>query len=256
MDKPSDLVFDIETSPMLVFAWQLGKQDISYKNIYKERQVLCIGYAFNDDPPSVINMDYDQFDLHVRDNDADKEMIQKFIEIVGKADRVIGHNAKRFDISVLRSRIVKHQLPDFQPLLVDDTYSQTKDIGFSSHKLDYMTGFLGLEQKKDHPYEMWLDVVNKVPGAFEDMQEYCKGDIESTRQMYKRLQPYTQSQLNMSIWMGKPTVCPHCGSKRKAMVRKYRMTRTGRYPQFQCMDCGRYFSNGTNYVKKSGTYMR
>ena len=175
--------------------------------------------------------------------------------VLRKADRVIGHNVKRFDISVLRSRIIKHQLPDFEPLLIDDTYGQTKGIGFASHKMDYMTGFLDLPQKKDHPYEMWVDTVTKVPGAFEKMQEYCMGDVESNRLMYKRLSPYIKSQLSMSVWVGKADVCPHCGS-RKRMVRKYRLTRTSKFPQYQCMNCGHYYSSGTNHIKKSGTYMR
>ncbi len=240
---------------MLVFAWALGRQEVDYKRIYKERQVLCIGYAFNDGPVDILTTDYDLYDLHIRDNDADKQLIEQFSGLVAQADRVIGHNAKRFDISVLRSRLIKHMLPDFVPLLVDDTYQQTKGIGFASHKLDYMTGFLGLEQKKDHPYELWLDVVNKVPGAFESMQDYCKGDVEINRQMYNRLQPYIKSSLNMGVWEGKKKACRHCGST-KLIIRKYKYTGTGKFPIYQCGNCGKYSDGGTNLRKQSGKYTR
>ena len=239
---------------MLVFAWGLGQQNIDYKRIYKERQVLCIGYAFDNQPVEILTLDYDNYDLHVRDNDADKSMVEKFSEVVQQADRVIGHNAKRFDIAVLRSRLIKHHLPDFMPLLVDDTYGQTKGIGFASHKLDYLTGFLGLKQKRDHPYEMWLDVVMKVPGAFEDMQEYCKDDVDITRQMYRELQPYTKSSLNMAVWSGQE-VCRHCGSD-KLLVRKYHYTNAGRYPIYQCGACGKYSTSGKNDLKQSSKYPR
>lgn len=255
MDKPIDLFFDIETSPMLVFAWGLGKQDIDYKRIYKERQVLCIGFAWDTGPVQVLTLDYGKFDLHVRDNDADLEMVKEFSNIINQADRVIGHNAKRFDISVLRSRLIKHQLPDFVPLLVDDTYTQTRGIAFASHKLDYLAPFLGLPPKEDHPYEMWLDVVNHVPGALEKMQFYCKGDVDRTRQVYGRLQPYIKSSLNMAVWNDDEEACPHCGSN-LLHVRKYRYTPAGRYPIYQCGNCGKYSNSGKNDLKQSGKYPR
>lgn len=255
MDKPVDLFFDIETSPMMVFAWGLGKQEIDYKRIYKERQVLCIGYAFDDGPVEILTTDYEKYDLHVRDNDADLELVRKFTDLAEQADRVIGHNAKRFDVAVLRSRIIKHQLPDFVPLLIDDTYAQTKGIGFASHKLDYLTGFLGLEQKKDHPYELWLRVVSKEPGAFEEMQEYCRGDVDINRKMYHRLFPYIKSSLNMAVWSGDDGVCPHCGSTH-LLVRKYKYTGAGRYPIYQCGECGKYSNSGKNELKQSGKYPR
>lgn len=255
MEKPNRLYFDIETSPMLVFAWGLGKQEIDYKRIYKERQVLCIGYAFGDDPVQLLTMDYGKYDLHVRDNDADLAMVQKFSGLVEKADQVIGHNARYFDISVLRSRLIKHKLPDFSPVLIDDTYLQTKDIGFASHKLDYLTGFLDLPQKQEHPYELWLQVVSHVPGAFKRMQEYCKGDVEINRKLYKRLKPYIKSSLNLAVWNGNSQLCPHCGSKHM-VIRKYKYTPVGKYPQYQCMECGHYSSTGGNQVKRASEYLR
>lgn len=235
---------------MLVFSWALGKQEIDYKRIYKERQVLMIGYAFGDAPVEIITLDYGKYDLHQRDNDADLTLCHEFSALAAQADRVIGHNAKRFDISVLRSRLIKHRLSDFVPLLVDDTYQQTKGIGFASHKLDYLTGYLGLEQKRDHPYELWLDVVMKVPGALDEMMTYCKGDVEINRQLYNRLQPYIQSSLNMAGWSGQE-VCRHCGSE-KLIVRKYKYTGVGRYPIYQCGECGKYSPSGKNELKPSG----
>ncbi len=241
---------------MLVFAWGLGKQEIDYKRIYKERQVLMIGYAFDNNPVEVLTLDYDKYDLHIRDNDADLSLLMQFSSLVEQADRVIGHNAKRFDVSVLRSRLIKHRLPDFVPLLVDDTYQQTKGIGFASHKLDYLTKFLGLETKKEHPYEMWLDVVNHVPGALEEMMTYCKGDVEINRDMYNRLQPYITSSLNLAVWSGDSDVCRHCGTKGKLMIRKYKYTASGRYPIYQCGECGKYSPSGKNDIKQSSKYPR
>lgn len=255
MEKPLDLYADIETSPMLVFAWGLGKQEIDYKRIYKERQVLCIGYAFGDEPVKLLTLDYGKYDLHVRDNDADLVMVQKFSALVEKADRVIGHNTKYFDFSVLRSRLIKHQLPDFSPVLIDDTYLQTKDIGFASHKLDYLTGFLDLPTKREHPYELWLDVVGHVPGAFKEMQDYCKRDVEINRKLYKRLKPYIKTSLNMAVWNGVPQSCPHCGSD-KLIVRGYHFTPVGQYPRYQCKSCGHYSSMGANRIKHASTYLR
>lgn len=254
--QPNILFFDIETLPLLVFAWELGKQEIGYKNIYKERQVACIGYAWNDDSPKILEMDYKRHDLHQRDNDADKKMIEQFCTISSQADLVVGHNLKSFDVAVLRSRIIKHKLPDFVPFLVDDTYLSLKGVGFTSHKLDYMTGFLGLPQKADHPFEMWLKVVTHKAGAFKQMKEYCMGDVEITRQMYNRLKPYIRSALNRAIFNHNPDMCPNCGRVGALIRRGYRYTLTGKYPRYECKACHTYPSIGKNLVSKSNTFLR
>lgn len=254
--QPNILFFDIETLPMLIFAWELGKQVVGYKNIYKERQVACIGYAWNDGPIQILELDYDNYDLHQRDNDADRMMIDRFVAVSREADLVVGHNLKSFDVSVLRSRIIKHQLPDFVPFLIDDTYRSLADVGFSSHKLDYMTGFLGLPPKEDHPYEMWLDVVTKVPGAFDKMKVYCMGDVDRTRQLYERVRPYLKSSLNRAVFVNDPKVCPNCGAKDTLIHRGFRYTLTGKYPRYECKSCHTFPSVGKSHVSKSGTFPR
>jgi DNA polymerase elongation subunit (family B) len=253
--EPNLLFVDGETSALLVYAWGLGKQDIDYKRIYKERQVLCIGYAFNDLPVNILTTNYDMFSIHNRDDDADKEMLQEFSDLCAQADLVIGHNIKQFDVGVLRSRIIKHGLPDLPPFLIDDTYIQTKGIGFTSHRLDYLTQYLGIGRKEDHPFEMWVDVMNKVPGAFEKMQTYCKGDVENNRKMYKRLLPYITSTLNLGVYHEREDICRYCGST-ELHPRKYRYTPTGKYTQFRCGNCGKYSTSGHNLLTKSGNYLR
>lgn len=255
-DQPNILYFDIETLPMLVFAWELGKQEIGYKNIYKERQVACIGYAWNDDPAQILALNYDQYDLHQRDNDADKSMIEQFVTMSSEADLIVGHNVKSFDVAVLRSRIIKHRLPDFVPFLIDDTYMSLRDVGFSSHKLDYMTGYLGLKQKSDHPYEMWIQVVTKVPGALDKMTTYCKDDVDNTRQLYNVLRPYFKSSLNRSVWQGDPNICPNCGAKDTLIHRGFRYTLSGKYMRYECKACHTYPSLGKNSIIKSSIFPR
>lgn len=253
MDNPKVLFFDIETSPMLLWGWGLGKQNIGYKQIYKEREVLCIGYAWDDEEPQCIALDYDMLSLTVRDDDADRELVNRFSVIAEEATMVVGHNAKQFDIGVLRSRMVKHQVPDFAPFLIDDTYLGTRSIKFPSHKLDYLTKYLGIGSKEEHPYEMWLDVMMKVPGALDKMVTYCRGDVENNRKLYKRLQPYMKSSLNRAIYHANAKLCPHCGTEDTLIIRGYTASR---FPRFQCTACGKYSTLGRSDVKKPSTYPR
>lgn len=254
--QPNILYFDIETLPLMVFAWELGKQVIPYQNIYKERQVACIGYAWNNEPAQILGMDYKKHDLHVRDNDADRQMIEEFVNISSDADVVIGHNVKAFDIGVLRSRIIKFGLPDFVPFLVNDSYQSTKGIGFTSHKLDYMATYFEMEQKAEHPYQMWVDVMTHRAGAFSKMQVYCMGDVDITRNVYLKLKPYIKSSLNMAVFRNDNTVCPNCGEAGMLIRRGYRYTLTGKYPRFECKACHTYPHIGKSTLLKGSTFPR
>lgn len=259
MVKPVTLYFDIETLPMIVTdVYELGRQDINYKQILKEVQVACIGYAFDNEPPAVLHMDYKAYDMWTRDDEADRKMITEFRALVERADLAVGHNLKAFDVGILRARMMKFQVPDFKPFLIDDTYQSTKEIRFTSHKLDYLAPYLLGERyrKKEHPAEMWRGVMTHAPGSFQRMITYCAHDVALTRRTYKHIRPYIKSSLNLAVFRRDKRVCPNCGTRNTMQSRGYRYTQTGAFKVYYCKSCQTYPSVGTNEIKRSGDMPR
>jgi hypothetical protein len=254
---PRKLFWDTETSLMVFAGWQPGKQYVGTKQIIKEREVVCIGYAFDEDAPQVLVFDLEKYDFTARDDDADRAMLEKFSTIYSQADLVIGHNIKAFDIAVVRSRLIRYGLPDLAPVLIDDTLSRTKAIGFSGHSLDYISRFLGVEEKKEHPYELWMNILlKKDPEAMQKMVTYCGGDVAHNRDVYKRLLPYIGSSLNLSVFHGRSTICPNCGKSGGLVRRGHRYGKVGKYNRYFCKHCKTYPSMGTNLISNSSKYPR
>lgn len=252
MTSPSILYFDIETSPMLVPVFRLGKQHVNHSQIMKREQVICISWAWNNQKVQHGIFDLSKYDLRKKDDDADYELIKNFSEMAESADIVVGHNAKFFDVGKLKSRIVKHKLPPLTPFLVDDTYLQTKCIGFASHKLDDLGDYLGYGKKLPHGdgMEWWVGVITGDQKYLEKMAKYCDRDVVRLRQIYQHLAPYMQSNLNMAA-VNESLCCtnPSCGSY-DLERRGYRRTRVGKFQRYQCKKCGTWVSDGKNLLVK------
>ena len=97
------LFFDIETSPNIVFSWNIGRDiSIDYENILNERAIICICYKWENDK-KIHHLTWNKGD--------DKKMIQEFARIIDSADEVIGHNSDRFDVKWVRTRALFHKIP-------------------------------------------------------------------------------------------------------------------------------------------------
>ena len=236
--------------------FELGKTHLSFENIKKEREVSVFSWAWGDNKVQAEHFNLNKFNLSKYDDDADKELLKKASDLMSTADLVLGHNERAFDIAVMRSRLVKHKLPDFTPVLLDDTYEQTKPIGFPSHKLDYLGKYLGEGRKVEHGIELWMGILNKDKKALDKQTEYCKGDVELLRKIYKRLKPYTKSTLNLAIFSGNSRNCPHCGSEETLIQRGYGYTTAGKYTRYQCKSCGHWSRDGKNEIVKPSNYKR
>jgi len=254
-DDPRLLFFDIETTPNIVAAFSIqGKQSLSHKQILKRCEVMCISWAWDDGKVQHKTFNLDKYDWYAKDDDADLELVKFFVTLAQDADMVIGQNSS-FDIGKLRSRLVKYKKQlnnlDFKPTLIDDTYYNTKDIYFDSHKLDDVGDYLGFGNKENHGdgYEWWIEVMRGNKKILKEMVVYCDGDVERTRQIYNYIKPFIKSSLNKAVWFNRPDSCPSCGqSERPLIIRKYNQKRQ---PVMQCPVCNAYpFTKGKSGIGK------
>lgn len=251
------LYFDVETSPCLAYVWGCGKQFVAAKQLKKERKIISIGYMFNNDKTvKVLKMDMTKHNINKFDDSADKEMLKKFVKVYNSANLVVGHNGRRFDRARIRARLVKFGLPDLDMSIpFDDSYTMTKEIDFTSHKLDHLGRYLQTGQKDQIDYEIWTKVMTGSRKALIEMCEYMKTDVIRLRDAYKRLKPYAKSKLNLSAFHDKAEMCPSCGSN-NFIKNSIRYTNSGQYQAYLCKDCGKRFQDGRNLLGKSSRIKR
>lgn len=147
--------------------------------------VVSIGYAVNDDKPTV---------LHAESVENEEQIIREFFAIV-KENRhatLVGHNILNFDLKFLkhRSMVLGIKLPVFIPFdakpwdnCLFDTMLQWDSKNFIS--LDKLCKAFGIKGKGDINGSM----VHKLwrAGKHNDIKEYCMSDVELTREVAKRM---------------------------------------------------------------------
>jgi uncharacterized protein YprB with RNaseH-like and TPR domain len=232
------LFFDIETSPNIVFSWNIGYDiRLSHDNILKERAIICICYKFEGES-KVHHLTWDKGD--------DKEMLKKFASIMDSADEIVGHNSDKFDIKWVRTRCIYHGISIIPDIKSIDTLKASRGkFKFNSNKLDYLGQFLGVGQKLETGgFDLWKKIVleNDVK-AMNKMVKYCKQDVLLLEKVFKKLNPYIPVKTNCAVMFNRPVIhCPECLSE-STVINKYRISATGtRAVTMHCNSCGKYFS--------------
>lgn len=161
-------------------------------------RVLTIAYAINDGPLECLCNPSNE-----------KETLEKFWELAGKSDMFIGHNIRDFDLVFLlqRSAILgvrptwnRFQVPGQKP------WEMTKFLDFARYKnapifdtmhewsiwnghkatLEHVALALGIPTPKVGIDGHEVDKFFKA-GKLQDIIDYCKRDVETTRLIYKKM---------------------------------------------------------------------
>jgi DNA polymerase elongation subunit (family B) len=231
------LFFDIETSPNLVFSWNVGRKiSIDYDNIINERAIICVCWKWEGED-KVYSLNWDKGN--------DKKLVEKFSQVINSAQEVIGHNSIGFDEKWLRTRCLFHGVslsPKFNS--IDTLKLSRKGFRFNSNRLDYIGKYLGLGKKEDTGgFSLWKAIVmNNSREALAKMIHYCKNDVILLEKIFQALNPYVESKTSKGIALGGTKVdCPECGSK-NIQYRGYSVTLGGsRKRRCQCQECGKYY---------------
>lgn len=232
------LFWDIETSPNVVLSWRIGyKINLDHGNLLKERAIICIGYKWEGE--SQVHV------LHWDENQCDKKMLEEFLEVANSADELVAHNGDKFDMPWFKTRCLFHGLPTTPDYKTVDTLQWARrKFYFNSNRMDYIAKFLGLGGKIKTEFGLWKDIVlNKCPKAMKLMTDYCKKDVTLLEQVWLRLSRMVRVKTHAGVLAGRDKwSCPHDSSTHVEM-RKFRVTAGGtKQYQFQCMDCGSYYT--------------
>ena len=233
--KPRILVFDIETSPNLVYTFGLFNQNISLEQVVKETSLLSISWKFLGEPETF----YMQVDQHQKDLWDDKELCQAVSALFQNVDAVIGHNITRFDLPVIRGRLYHHNLPQLPPVNEIDTLVMAGHAGkHLSRKLAHLTKglqFTKMAHAKFPGFALWRECLGRNPAAWEEMERYNRMDVISNEALFERLRPF--SKVHIPGFQTGDLCCPKCGSK-DLKKRGVLETRGGWYQRYKCSSCG------------------
>jgi hypothetical protein len=159
-------------------------------------RILCIAYAIDDQPVEVLNGD---------GNEAG--MLQKFWEIVDSIStpnrnpnwpdygvQFIGHNVMDFDLRFIYQRSIVNKIKPaynlsfarYRDYPIYDTMKEWVKWANANVGLESLALALGIPTPKDdidgsQVYDFWKE------GKTKEICEYCKRDVECTREVYKRM---------------------------------------------------------------------
>ena len=126
----------------------------------------------------------------------ERVLILQIIEHINATDLIIGHNIKEFDLPFIINRCKKHGIkpPDVGRMIKgrwywDETIVDTMDLwACGKYKemvsLNNLAKYFGLEPKEETIAKNFEQVFND---DLEKAIEYCKTDIELTKQIYEKL---------------------------------------------------------------------
>jgi predicted PolB exonuclease-like 3'-5' exonuclease len=189
------LFFDIETIPtdqslqhsgLLEAQMQLDEGEIIKRLSLSAAtaRILCLAYAL--EPPA-------DSSVTVLDGD-EREIIQNFWKLATETNLFVGHNVLDFDLRFIYQRSVIHQIKPsreipfarFRNSPIFDTMHEWSKWGREHVSLDLLSKALGIPSPKE-----CLDGSKVYPyyraGKLSEICEYCKCDVDTVRQVYRRL---------------------------------------------------------------------
>ena len=149
-------------------------------------QILCIGTALDEEAATIIS-------------GTESEMLASFWTKAQAATRIVGHNLIDFDLLFLWKRsVIQHVKPtrSKQELSGEQIYDTMKEWAclpagrgggaYSYTGLHELAKIFGLESSKQGiDGSMIYDAYRA--GRVQEIHDYCKRDVELTRQVYRRL---------------------------------------------------------------------
>ncbi len=228
------LILDIETAPKVAYVWRFWKENISPKQVLDHGHIMSFACKWLNEP----GMFYYSNEVLT-----EQELVETLLEFLDKADIVVAHNGKKFDLGTIKARAMVHGLMPPSPYKIVDTLLVARSqFLFESNSLAYLAKVLNCTEKEEHKkfpgFELWLEVLRNNPEAWEELAVYNKQDVATLEEVYLKMRPWITNHPNVSLYKDVDgTECPKCGSD-DIHFRGYVNLIASRYRRFCCNDCG------------------
>jgi predicted RNA-binding Zn-ribbon protein involved in translation (DUF1610 family) len=250
--KVRRLVIDLETSPHVIDAWE--GYETNALRYHKYSQIIAVGWSWVGEK-AVYCMALPDFPEYKVGRETDLHIVKFIRDLLDKADVVIYQNGDKFDRKVIQARLWYHHLTPPSPYKTVDTLKiSRRNFRLPSHKLDEKAKYGQYGAKvKTGGFDLWIGCMEGNMNAWRRMKRYCRGDVALTRTEYNSLLPWIDNHPNLNVYEGTRMNCPNCGSSRMVINKHVATSRTGKYTQFKCQECGHY---ATGPHVRSGVILR
>lgn len=229
------LILDIETAPNLAYVWKIWKENVGLNQLREIGGILSFAAKW-------LGEDLTWY-ADVRMKGGERAVLDLLLLLLNRADIVVAHNAKKFDIPTINARAIQYGMLPPSPYKVVDTYQVVKkEFRFISNKLEYVAKALKCKEKLAHKefpgFELWSECLAGNKKAWEELQKYNVQDVVTLEEVYLKLRPWIKNHPNVGVHLEKDNACcPKCGSDH-VHFRGYATTSVGKYRRFVCLDCG------------------
>lgn len=233
--KPRILLFDIETSPLTAYTWSLWDEVRSFDKVLEDWCMLTWAAKWLGEEEII----YDSNHLHGDPLD-DTPIVHSLHSLIDEADIIIAHNGNKFDIKKMNARFLAAGLTPPSPYKKIDTLAEAKkNFALTSNRLDAIGEMFGLGRKIDTGgFDLWVRYMAGDEEAGNLMVDYNMEDVLLLERVYHKLRPWMNNHPNLGVYSDEEeTQCAKCGSSH-IHWRGYATTQAGRYPRYQCQDCG------------------
>lgn len=242
------LLFDIETAPSRAFVWNMWKENTTRDKLISDGYIISYAAKWLNSNKTMIDAlpFYDDYHSNM---EYDYNVVKSLYKLMNDADIVIAHNGNRFDMKVLRTRLIFHGFKPFSPTKQIDTLLIAKSLfKFPSNRLDSIGDYLGLGRKIEHEgFRLWRRCMDGEMSAWDKMIEYNEGDVELLEKVYLKLRAWDKRHPNVSV-NNREMKCNVCGSD---VVEKGEVsTNISVYISYQCKNCGHWHRSRYNIKDK------
>jgi DNA polymerase elongation subunit (family B) len=219
------LLYDIETSPNLVYCWDIYEQNAL--SVEKQRELISFAWKWKGERS-----------VHCLSKRtlSEKQLVKRLHDLFNEADILVAHNGDAFDAKMANAFFAHEGLTPPSPYKSVDTLKIARSkFRFNSNKLNDLGKYLGLGEKVDTGgFKLWLECLKGKDSAWRKMEFYNKQDVELLEKVYDKLSP----------WRKTPPVnhgmeCPNCGSTH-LQSRGWNITQLFKKKRFQCQSCGKW----------------
>lgn len=240
------LIYDIETSYLIVGSWRIGWDiNINHEDIISQKKIICISYKWLGEK-EIYNLTWDK-------NKDDKFLLEQFIEVMNEANLLVAHNGDKYDLKFIKTRAILQGLPMLINYPQFDTLKVAKKkFMFDSNKLDNITKDLGIGEKYKTDKKLWDDIILKQdPIALQKMIDYCNQDVLLLEKLYNILVFWENPKYHQGVLEGKTKqTSPISGSKNLEKVKKVTTNQGTIKYIMKDLDTNRLFEmSETNYNK-------
>lgn len=236
----STLFLDIETAPNQAFVWRAWKENISTEQFIAHSEIMCIAYKWKGDNHVYVKSAFGNTEIG---------LLREIRDVLNKADIVVTHNGVKFDLPVIRTRLLHYGMKPFSPVRQFDTCLEAKKtFRFAHNSLEFIAKYLGVKEKNKHSnfpgFSLWKECVNGNPKAWYEMEIYNIDDVVTLEEVYNKLLPWSTTHPNEKM---QEYACPKCGGS--VQKRGVYRSKVGIYQRYRCNECGSW-SRGRQMVIK------